>query len=108
MTLHTNVDRLASNLFEGSLFPGICIVTFLCYLKMGSSRFKLQSFLPTRQFQITKGIFAFSYQQTPLHVTARKGRDYTVEWLVKKGADVNVKDNDGVSVSVLLMVEQHC
>ena len=39
----------------------------------------------------------FSCQQTPLHVAARKGRGYTVEHLVKKGADMNIKDKEGVS-----------
>ena len=44
----------------------------------------------------------FSYQQTPLHVAASKGRDYTVECLVKKGADMNIKDKKGVSVKLYL------
>jgi len=57
------------------------------------------------QYQITMSIIAsitlkfvsFFYQWTPLHVAASKGRDYTVENLVKKGADMNVKDKKGVS-----------
>ena len=44
----------------------------------------------------------FSYQQTPLHVAASKGRDYTVENLVKKGADMNIKDKNGVSEKLYL------
>ena len=36
------------------------------------------------------------YQQTPLHVAASNGRDYTVEYLVRKGADMNIKDKKGV------------
>lgn len=40
------------------------------------------------------------YQQTPLHIAAREGHDYTVECLVKKGADISFKDKDGVSVSL--------
>ena len=44
----------------------------------------------------------FSYQQTPLHVAASKGRDYTVECLVKKGAHMNIKDKKGVSVKLYL------
>ena len=39
----------------------------------------------------------FIYQQTPLHVAASKGHDYTVECLVKKGANMNIKDKNGVS-----------
>ena len=41
-------------------------------------------------------LVTFSYQQTPLHVAASNGRDYTVECLVKKGADMNIKDKKGV------------
>ena len=44
-------------------------------------------------------LVTFSYQKTPLHVAASKGRDYTVECLVKKGADMNIKDKNGVSES---------
>ena len=42
----------------------------------------------------------FFYQPTPLHVAASKGRDYTVECLVKKGADMDTKDKDGVSMKL--------
>ena len=62
------------------------------------------------QFQITISIIAntwlkfvtFSYQQTPLHVAVSKGRDYTVEYLVEKGADMDIKDKNGVSVKSYL------
>ena len=47
---------------------------------------------------------AFSYQQTPLYVAASKGHDYTVECLVKKGADMNIKDKNGVPKTLLLMI----
>ena len=40
---------------------------------------------------------SISYQKTPLHVAASKGHDYTMEYLVKKGADMNIKDEKGVS-----------
>ena len=53
--------------------------------------------------QILKFV-TFSYQQTPLHIAASKGCDYTVEFLVKKGADMNIKDKNGVSESLLPMV----
>ena len=39
----------------------------------------------------------FSSQQTPLHVAASKGHDYTVGYLAEKGADMNTKDKKGVS-----------
>ena len=38
------------------------------------------------------------YQRTPLHTAAGIGYKYTVEYLVMKGADINIKDNKGVSV----------
>ena len=44
----------------------------------------------------------FSYQQTPLHVAASNDRDYTVEYLVKNGADMNIKDEKGVSEKIYL------
>ena len=44
----------------------------------------------------------FSHQQTPLHVAANKGHDYTVECLVKKGANINIKDKKGVSEKLYL------
>ena len=51
-------------------------------------------------------LVTFSYQQTPLHVAASKGRDYTVESLVKRGADINIKDKTGVCEIVLLLIWQ--
>ena len=44
----------------------------------------------------TTFLVTFSCQKTPLHVAASNGRDYTVERLVKKGADMNIKDMNGV------------
>ena len=49
-----------------------------------------------------KYFLTFSYQQTPLHVAASRGRDYTVECLVRKGADKNMKDKNGVNVKLYL------
>lgn len=48
--------------------------------------------------------FSF-YQLTALHIAARDGLDYKVEGLIKKGAEVNVKDNDGVSVTTVVMID---
>ena len=39
-----------------------------------------------------------------MYVAAREGRDYTVKCLVKKGADISIKDKDGVRETILLMV----
>ena len=36
-------------------------------------------------------------QQTPLHMVVRQGQMHTVECLVDQRADINIKDNDGVS-----------
>ena len=44
----------------------------------------------------------FLNQRTPLHVAASKGHDYTVECLVNERADISIKDNAGVSMTILL------
>ena len=49
-------------------------------------------------------LVTLSYQQTPLHVAASNDHDYTVECLVKKGADMNIKDKTGVCEIILLMI----
>ena len=49
-------------------------------------------------------LVTFSYQHTPLHIAVSNGRDYTVECLVKKKADINVKDKTGVHETILLMI----
>ena len=40
---------------------------------------------------------------TPLHVAAKNGRFALVKLLVDKKADINIKDNDGVSKVVRLI-----
>ena len=62
------------------------------------------SYVKVSQFQITMPVIAsdFSHQQTPLHVAASNGHDYTVECLVKKGAVMNIKDKKGVSEKLYL------
>ena len=37
---------------------------------------------------------------TPLHKAAREGKEGTVQLLIQKGADINVKDSCGVRESV--------
>ena len=49
-------------------------------------------------------VVSISYQQTPLHVAASHGRDYTVECLVKKGADMNIKYKSGVCETIYTLV----
>ena len=46
----------------------------------------------------------FVYQQSPLHIAAREGHDFTAKRLFKKGADISIKDKAGVSVTILLMI----
>ena len=36
------------------------------------------------------------HQRTPLHRAVEQGHAGTAQFLVEKGADINVKDNDGV------------
>ena len=50
-------------------------------------------------------LVTFSYQRTPLHIAASKGRDYTVECLVKKRADTNMKNKTGVHETILLIID---
>ena len=47
-----------------------------------------------------------SYQQTPLHLAASNAHDYTVECLVERGADINIKDKSGVCETVLITIVQ--
>ena len=42
--------------------------------------------------------YIFLIQRTPLHIAAREGYRFTLEHLVKEGADISIKDNSGVSV----------
>ena len=48
--------------------------------------------------------YAFHLQQTPLHVAASQGHCNIVEYLVMQGADVSIKDNDGVSITIILVM----
>ena len=37
-------------------------------------------------------------QRTPLHNSAKGGVECTVEYLLRKGGDVNIQDDDGVGI----------
>ena len=36
---------------------------------------------------------------TPLHLAAESGHDNIVNYLCDEGADINIQDNDGVSIN---------
>ena len=40
-------------------------------------------------------------QQTPMHTATKEGNEYTVDGLVKLGADINIKDKSGVSETLI-------
>ena len=42
-------------------------------------------------------LYSFTHQSTPLHLAAHAGRLDTVQHLVEKGADLNIRSVDGVS-----------
>ena len=44
------------------------------------------------------------HQRTPLHIAIRGGYKDTVEYLIKKGADISTKDNDGVSKAIVICI----
>jgi len=46
---------------------------------------------------ITNSVFSL-YQQTPLHIVAKEGYEHTVRYLCESGADITLKDKDGVSI----------
>ena len=63
--------------------------------------FKLNSYQITLANNVTTVLICFflcTYQKTPLHTAAGAGYIHTVKHLVKKGADINIKDNRGVSI----------
>ena len=40
-----------------------------------------------------------------MHTAAKDGNEYTMEGLVNLGANINIKDKDGVSEAILLVVD---
>ena len=79
------------------------------YIHSGSQLQKL-TYVKICQFWITVAMYQCPQlkllfilnQCTPLHVAASKGHDYTVKYLVKKGADIGIKDKAGVRKTILL------
>ena len=55
-------------------------------------------------FSVSQSFFSLGlwflsiHQMTPLHVAAKSDRYKTVEYLVDEGANINTKDNNGVSI----------
>ena len=44
------------------------------------------------------------HQWTPLHLAALQGKEGTVQLLIEKGADINIKDRCGVRDCVLVLL----
>ena len=57
---------------------------------------------------LSQSLFVSFCQQTPLHIAASKNYERTVECLVDKGADINIKDNTGVSIILYTTVGILC
>ena len=96
-------------LFENnSLSPFKLQYSLLCVAEyeQNNDHFKLvnRSTIHASMPIIETFLVTFSSQKTPLHVAASNGRDYTVKCLVKKEADINIKDKTGVNETVLLMI----
>ena len=51
----------------------------------------------SRGYSIEVLNFVSFHQRTPLHMAAQSGHADMVRYLSDKGANVNIKDNDGVS-----------
>ena len=54
--------------------------------------------IPYLTKQLLFEYLSFLYQRTPLYIAAKEGYEYTVKYLVQKGADANLTDNEGVSM----------
>ena len=51
----------------------------------------------TLTLDLWRSIFISLHQRTPLHVAAYRGNVETVAFLVDKGADMSIKNENGVS-----------
>ena len=45
------------------------------------------------------------HQRTPLHAAAKGGHEDTVKCLVQRGANIGARDDNGVSMTTLVMVD---
>ena len=61
-----------------STFSAICYTKFVNHININFSSY-------------------FIIQRTPLHIAVEEGQGCTVKFLIDSGADVIIKDNDGVS-----------
>ena len=49
-------------------------------------------------------VVSFHHQLTPIHIAAGEGRcEDTLKYLVDKGADINIKSNNGVNEQNVLV-----
>ena len=69
----------------------------VCWLVLIANS-QLYSRLPHHSWWTLFNYFAYSsHQYTPLHNAAHKGHMHIVRYLVEQGADINIKDKNGVS-----------
>ena len=74
---------------------------------LGSIKANSEKMNTTSIFSVFKFVF-YLYQRTPLYVAARKGNYRIVKCLLDKGAGINIKDNAGASVTMLLLLVDYC
>ena len=61
--------------------------------------YSIQVYMKSANFKITFTLTSLLlYHQTALHIAAREGQEVTVKHLVKKGADITIKDDNGVGI----------
>ena len=48
--------------------------------------------------QLLTFVISSLYQMTPLHIAAERGFVKIVDYLVRRGADIDIKDEDGVTI----------
>ena len=89
--MHTWTIKFASSRQTTlSLIP-ISVSTLLC------ATFSLHFGICTNLTGVPSSNLVSSHQKTPLYKAAGGGHADTVEYLIQAGADINIKNEDGVS-----------
>ena len=61
--------------------------------------YSIQVYMKSANFKITFTLTShLFYHQTALHIAAKEGQEVTVKHLVNKGADITIKDDNGVGI----------